>query len=30
VLSERSYHGDVLRVNQWCGDRPIDKALIEK
>ena len=30
VLSERSYRGDVLRFNQWCGDRPIDKALIEK
>jgi hypothetical protein len=30
VLSERSYRGDVLRFNQWRGDRPIDKALIEK
>jgi hypothetical protein len=30
VLSECSYRGDVLRFNQWRGDRPIDKALIEK
>ena len=30
VLSERSYRGDVLRFNLWRGDRPIDKALIEK
>jgi site-specific recombinase XerD len=30
MLSERSYRGDVLRFNQWCGDRQIDKALIEK
>jgi site-specific recombinase XerD len=30
ILSERSYRGDVLRFNQWRGDRPIDKALIEK
>ena len=30
VLSERSYRGDVLRFNQWRGDRPIDKALIKK
>jgi site-specific recombinase XerD len=29
-LSEASYRGDVLRFNRWRGDRPIDKALIEK
>ena len=30
VLYERSYRGDVLCFNQRRGNRPIDKALIEK
>jgi integrase len=30
ALSERAYRGDVLRFNRWRGERPIDKALIEK
>lgn len=29
-LSESSCRGDVLRFNRWRGDRPVDKALIEK